>query len=81
MNLLSLFKRRSGEKLIRTTVKTISYRVLIMILDFTTIYIITGKINAAIGFTVISNLYTTVAYFIHERVWDTIKWGRVTSKP
>jgi uncharacterized membrane protein len=27
-------------------------------------------------FTAASNVYTTLAYFSHERVWDRIKWGR-----
>jgi uncharacterized membrane protein len=75
-----LLKHQSGEKMVRTTVKTITYRILIIILDFTTIYILTGKFNIAIGFTIISNVYTTVAYFLHERVWDNIKWGMISQK-
>ena len=59
----------------RSALKAISYRVLIIILDFTVIYLMTGDTSIAIGFMIISNLYTTVAYFIHERVWNRIKWG------
>ena len=29
----------------------------------------------AAGFMIISNIYTTVAYFLHERVWSGVKWG------
>jgi adenylylsulfate kinase len=60
----------------RSIVKAVTYRVVIIILDFTTIYIITGKVNVAIGFMLISNLYTTVAYYLHERIWSGIQWGR-----
>ena len=59
----------------RSIIKAVSYRVLIVILDFTVIYLLTGNTNIAIGFMIISNLYTTLAYFIHERVWNRIKWG------
>lgn len=59
----------------RSALKAISYRVLIVILDFTVIYLLTGDTHIAIGFMIISNLYTTVAYFVHERAWNRIKWG------
>jgi len=65
------------ETLKRSLVKTISYRVVILILDFTSIYLFTGKIKVALGFMIVSNVYTTVGYFFHERIWDKIKWGKI----
>jgi uncharacterized membrane protein len=64
------------EKATRSLVKAISYRILIIILDFSVIYLLTRRFDIAFGFMVISNVYTTVAYYIHERIWDKIKWGR-----
>ena len=66
----------ADETLARSLVKTVSYRVFVLALDFTTIYLFTGKIAVAVGFTLVSNVYTTLAYLAHERVWDRIKWGR-----
>ena len=60
----------------RSIVKTISYRVIVVILDFIAIYLFTGQIKVALWFTIVSNIYTTIVYFIHERVWDKIKWGK-----
>lgn len=60
----------------RSLVKSIMYRLIIIVLDFTTVYLFTGKVDVAIGFMLISNVYTTVAYFLHERLWDRIKWGK-----
>lgn len=60
----------------RSLFKTITYRVFIMILDFSFVFLFTGKYLIAIGFVIISNIYTTVGYFIHERIWAKIKWGR-----
>jgi adenylylsulfate kinase len=58
----------------RSAVKAITYRLLIVILDFVSIYLLTGQTRVALGFMVISNIYTTFAYFVHERVWSRIRW-------
>jgi len=59
----------------RSLVKAFTYRAIIVVLDISVIYLLTGRADIALGFTVISNIYTTVAYFVHERVWNKIKWG------
>ena len=59
----------------RSIVKAITYRIVIMVLDFVTIYLMTGTVKVAIGFMIASNIYTTLAYFAHERIWTRIKWG------
>ena len=64
----------------RSIVKTISYRVVILILDFSAIYLFTGQIKVALGFMIVSNIYTTIGYFIHERIWGNIKWGKIIQK-
>ena len=51
-----------------------------MILDFSTIYLFTHKAKIAAGFMVVSNAYTTVGYFAHERIWDRVKWGTAIYK-
>ena len=70
----------SEETLKRSVVKTISYRAVILVLDFTSIYLFTGQIKVAVGFMVVSNIYTTLAYFFHERIWGKIKWGKLIYK-
>ncbi|MBX3234719.1 MAG: DUF2061 domain-containing protein [Nitrospiraceae bacterium] len=59
----------------RSVAKAVTYRVVIMCLDFVTIYLFTGMVRVAIGFMIASNLYTTVAYFLHERAWAQVPWG------
>ena len=59
----------------RSVTKTITYRILIMSLDFLTIYLFTGAVRIAIGFMIASNTYTTLAYLLHERIWARIRWG------
>jgi len=65
---------RNVEEL-QSVVKALTCRVLIVILDFMTIHLMTRRIRIAIGFAIVSNIYTTLAYFAHERLWARIKWG------
>ncbi len=60
----------------RSLVKALTYRVLIVCLDFLVIYLLTHKVDVALGFMIVSNVYTTAAYFLHERLWARIAWGR-----
>lgn len=69
-------KTNNSEALSRSIVKTISYRLLIVLLDFAAIYWLSGKVKIAFAFTIVSNIYTTMGYFLHERVWNKIKWGK-----
>jgi len=80
MNVIPDQTHHATETFRRSVVKTVSYRVIILILDFTAIYIFTGKVKIAIGFMLISNIYTTLGYFLHERLWDKIKWGKIIYK-
>lgn len=59
----------------RSVVKAITYRVVNMVLDFATIYLFTKQVKVALSFLIASNVYTTLAYFGHERIWARIKWG------
>lgn len=59
----------------RSIVKAITYRAVIVCLHFIVVYLLTGKVVAAAVFMIISNIYTTVAYFLHERAWSHIQWG------
>ncbi len=68
-------KEKAPEIWKRSLVKSISYRILIMALDFTAIKLFTGRSDTAVEFVIVSNVYTTIAYFIHERLWNRIKWG------
>ena len=61
----------------RSVVKAFTYRIVIVCLDFLAIYVFTHRVNVALGFMIVSNVYTTVLYFLHERIWARVKWGLV----
>lgn len=64
-----------AELLRRSLVKATTYRLLIMALDFATIYFLTGALGVSLGFVIASNIYTTLAYVGHERLWAHVQWG------
>lgn len=68
-------KVRASRKWKRSLAKSITYRCVIMVLDFVVISFFTGSVKTALGFIVVSNIYTTVAYYFHERIWNRIQWG------
>jgi uncharacterized membrane protein len=63
------------ESRIRSLTKAVTYRILIAVLHFTAVFLLTGMLEAAVGFTVLSSVYTSIAYYFHERLWTRIAWG------
>jgi len=60
----------------RSLAKAITYRILILVIDFTVVYLLTRRVEVAFGFMLISNIYTSIAYYFHERIWNRIGWGK-----
>jgi adenylylsulfate kinase len=67
------FETRASRK--RSVVKALTYRGVIVCLDFVVIYLLTGQAVKAAAFMIVSNVYTTAAYFLHERLWARVRWG------
>ena len=60
----------------RSLVKAISWRIWGTIDTFVISYIILGKAKLALAISSIEILTKILGYYIHERVWNKIKWGR-----
>jgi len=60
----------------RSLTKAVTYRIVIIVLDFTAVYLLTGRVETALGFMIVSNIYTSIAYYFHERIWNAINWGK-----
>jgi uncharacterized membrane protein len=69
-----------NESWVRFLTKTVTYGVIILIMDSIVIYWFTGKTEIALGFMIASNIYTSVVYYVHERAWDRIKWGKMKNQ-
>ncbi len=66
------------DKYQRSLAKTITYRIvatialIALVFIFTKDFVISGVIG---GFDLIAKL---IIYFLHERVWDRVPWGKKT---
>jgi len=67
---------RTFERYERSFVKTITYRILIVISTFIVTYLLTGEIRLSIEITALANIINTFLYFFHERIWNRISWGK-----
>ncbi len=60
----------------RSLVKTITYRLLIITSTFIITFIITGELALTLGITIVANTMNTILYYVHERIWNRIHWGK-----
>lgn len=67
---------RTSEKPIRSVVKSLSWRTIGTLDTILISWIITGKLDLAFSIGGIELITKMVLYFFHERVWNTIKWGK-----
>jgi len=56
--------------------KSLTWRVVALITTFVTLYALSKDINMATMATVITNAVNFVAYYYHERIWNSIGWGK-----
>jgi uncharacterized membrane protein len=60
----------------RSITKSLTFRVIVVTADFIIMYIITRHVGVTIVLTVFTNLTSTVLYFLHERLWNGVAWGK-----
>jgi uncharacterized membrane protein len=60
----------------RSLVKTISWRITGSGATFLISYLISGNFVVAGSIATIQLVSNTILYFIHERIWNKIQWGR-----
>ena len=70
-------KRISYETHERSVAKSLIFRVVVVISDTTVIYLLTRRVSQTISLTIITNIASMTLYYLYERIWNQIKWGRV----
>lgn len=60
----------------RSLVKAVTFRSLILYSDSVVIFLVTYRWDMTISLVITTNLASTILYFIHERAWNKIQWGR-----
>ena len=60
----------------RSLVKTVSWRITGTGATFLISYLVLGNVMVAGSIAVIQLIANTALYFVHERIWNIVKWGR-----
>ena len=60
----------------RSLAKSLTWRVIAVISTFGIGYAMTGSLSFAASLTIVSNVINFILYYVHERVWLGIDWGR-----
>jgi uncharacterized membrane protein len=64
------------EKHRRSLVKSLTFRITILISDFIIVFAITRRYAITLGIMLVTNLASTLIYYGHERIWNKIHWGK-----
>jgi len=67
---------QSEEKIKRSLIKTISWRVIGTLDTVLISWFITGTLAVAFSIGAIELISKMILYFFHERAWNSIKWGK-----
>lgn len=68
---------RFHEKVTRSLVKAVSFRTLVLIADGIIIFSLTKRYDVTLGVVLLSNFSSTILYFLHERFWNSVHWGKI----
>ena len=67
---------KNSETPLRSVVKSFSWRCIGTIDTIVISWIITGQVSLALTIGSIELITKMLLYFLHERVWNIIKWGK-----
>jgi uncharacterized membrane protein len=65
----------------RSIAKAVSYRILGSASTGLIVYVLTGKGSLGLSASVLDVILKIGVYFIHERIWDRVNYGRETKAP
>ena len=61
----------------RSIIKTITWRIFAILITIIVSFAILGSWSVSIAIGILSNLLKTLFYYVHERLWERINWGKV----
>ncbi|NKE36926.1 DUF2061 domain-containing protein [Natronococcus sp. JC468] len=75
MNGAGLASRHPRQARLRAIVKTVLYRVVMVLVTVSIALLVTGNAGEALSIGLATNVLKTGTYYAYERVWDRIEWG------
>ncbi len=65
------------ETYFRSVIKSITWRVVATSTTIILVFIFTGHVALALGVGFVEIVAKFILFFLHERVWDRMAWGKV----
>ena len=65
-----------GETRRRSIVKSILWRIICIIVSIAVSYLLTSRLDIAVAIGSVYNIITMILYYFHERMWNSIRWGK-----
>jgi|Deesub1362A_J573_1020465.scaffolds.fasta_scaffold00439_36 uncharacterized membrane protein len=69
------------EKPVRTLMKTLSWRIVATSTTVILVFLLTKDIMTSASVGLLEVLVKTIIYFVHERAWNLLDFGRENFKP
>ena len=63
----------------RSFYKALTWRFLASLDTFLVSFIITGRFDWATSIAIFEIITKSIIYYLHERIWNKVKWGRINS--
>ena len=70
-----MLARSPHQRVSRAVVKTLCYRVLMVVITVAVALFVTGDTGEALSIGIAANVVKTGTYYGYERLWDRIAWG------
>jgi len=70
---INVIKMAVYDDRIRPIIKTISWRIIAMIITGAVVYVYTGEIKKSGEISIVAGLILTLVYYLHERFWVWIR--------
>jgi uncharacterized membrane protein len=67
---------RAPEAHSRSLIKAVSWRIVGSIDTFIISYFVTGHVVAAASIASVESVTKIILFYLHERVWHAVPWGR-----
>ena len=80
MDLSGLLTRVPVQGRPRAVVKTVLYRLVMVVVTVAVAYLFTDDATAALNIGIVTNAIKTGTYYVYERAWDRVSWGVQTGR-
>jgi uncharacterized membrane protein len=61
----------------RSLAKTVTYRLISSAIGFLVVWMISDNVKTGAMFSVAELVYKPLQYYVHERLWQHVKWGKM----